>query len=149
QIGDSGRPYDRFRRRGVFSIQKESGKNFAFGGRIFGEGKPKNLNLPETPIYSKKRILYALDLTKGKVPRKNFAVLGWWDMDGIALHQAGVDNTIASCGTSLTELQAKLLSRFSDRIVVNFDPDAAGSAATLRSLDILLEQNFKIRVLAL
>ena len=70
-------------------------------------------------------------------------------MDCIALHQAGIDNTIASCGTSLTESQAKLLARFSDRIVVNFDPDTAGSAATLRSLDIFLEQNFKIRVLAL
>ena len=70
-------------------------------------------------------------------------------MDCIALHQAGIDNIIASCGTSLTELQAKLLARFSDRIVVNFDPDAAGSAATLRSLEILLEHSFKIRVLAL
>ena len=83
------------------------------------------------------------------VRRKNFAILVEGYMDCIALHQVGIDNTIASCGTSLTELQAKLLARFSDRIVVNFDPDTAGSAATLRSLDIFLEQNFKIRVLAL
>jgi DNA primase len=149
QIGDSGRPYDRFRRRVMFPIRNESGKIVAFGGRIFGEGQPKYLNSPETPIYSKSRILYALDLAKDSVRRKTFAILVEGYMDCIALHQAGVDNTIASCGTSLTELQAKLLGRFSDRIVVNFDPDAAGAAATLRSLDIFLEQNFKIRVLAL
>jgi len=149
QTGESGRPYDRFRRRVMFPIRSESGKIVAFGGRIFGEGQPKYLNSPETPIYSKSRTLYALDAARDSVRRKNFAILVEGYMDCIALHQVGIDNTIASCGTSLTELQAKLLARFSDRIVVNFDPDAAGSAATLRSLDIFLEQNFKIRVLAL
>ena len=149
QTGESGRPYDRFRRRVMFPIRSESGKIVAFGGRIFGEGQPKYLNSPETPIYSKGRTLYALDAARDSVRRKNFAILVEGYMDCIALHQAGIDNTIASCGTSLTELQAKLLARFSDRIVVNFDPDAAGTAATSRSLDIFLEQNFKIRVLAL
>jgi len=149
QTGESGRPYDRFRRRVMFPIRSESGKIVAFGGRIFGEGQPKYLNSPETPIYSKSRTLYALDAARDNVRRKNFAILVEGYMDCIALHQVGIDNTIASCGTSLTELQAKLLARFSDRVVVNFDPDVAGSAATLRSLDIFLEQNFKIRVLAL
>ncbi|MCI0421036.1 MAG: DNA primase, partial [Acidobacteria bacterium] len=149
QTGDSGRSYDRFRRRVIFPIRNESGKVIAFGGRIFGEGQPKYLNSPETPIYSKSRALYALDQARDSVRRKNFAVLVEGYMDCIALHQAGIDNAIASCGTSLTELQAKLLARFSDRIVVNFDPDTAGSAATLRSLDIFLENSFKIRVLAL
>jgi DNA primase len=149
QTGESGRPYDRFRRRVMFPIRNESGKIVAFGGRIFGEGQPKYLNSPETPIYSKSRTLYALDVARDSVRRKNFAILVEGYMDCIALHQVGIDNTIASCGTSLTELQAKLLARFSDRIVVNFDPDTAGSAATLRSLDIFLEQSFKIRVLAL
>ncbi|MGH9429574.1 MAG: DNA primase, partial [Terriglobia bacterium] len=149
QTGDSGRPYDRFRRRVMFPIRNESGKIVAFGGRIFGEGQPKYLNSPETPIYSKSRTLYALDVARDSVRRKGFAILVEGYMDCIALHQAGIDNVIASCGTSLTELQARLLARFSDRIVVNFDPDTAGSAATLRSLDIFLEQNFKIRVLAL
>ena len=149
QTGDSGRPYDRFRRRVMFPICNESGKIVAFGGRIFGEGQPKYLNSPETPIYSKSRTLYALDVARDSMRRKGFAILVEGYMDCIALHQAGIDNTIASCGTSLTELQAKLLARFSDRIVVNFDPDTAGSAATLRSLDLFLEQNFKIRVLAL
>lgn len=149
QTGESGRPYDRFRRRVMFPIRNESGKIVAFGGRIFGEGQPKYLNSPETPIYSKSRTLYALDVARDSVRRKSFAILVEGYMDCIALHQAGIDNVIASCGTSLTELQAKLLARFSDRIVVNFDPDTAGSAATLRSLDIFLEQNFKIRVLAL
>jgi len=149
QTGDSGRPYDRFRRRVMFPIRNESGKIVAFGGRIFGEGQPKYLNSPETPIYSKSRTLYALDVARDSMRRKGFAILVEGYMDCIALHQAGIDNTIASCGTSLTELQARLLARFSDRIVVNFDPDTAGSAATLRSLDIFLEQSFKIRVLAL
>ena len=149
QIGDSGRPYDRFRRRVMFPIRSESGKIIAFGGRIFGEGQPKYLNSPETPIYSKSRTLYALELARDSVRRKTFAILVEGYMDCIALHQAGIENTIASCGTSLTELQAKVLARFSDRIVVNFDPDTAGAAATLRSLDIFLAQNFKIRILAL
>lgn len=149
QTGDSGRNFDRFRRRIMFPIRKESGKIVAFGGRIFGDGQPKYLNSPETPIYSKSGLLYALDAARDSVRRKGFAILVEGYMDCIALHQAGIENVVASCGTSLTEPQARLLARFSDRVVVNFDPDTAGSAATLRSLDVFLEQGFNIRVLAL
>ncbi len=149
QTSDSGRQYDRFRRRVMFPIRSESGKIIAFGGRILGDGQPKYLNSPETPIYVKKRTLYALDRAKDAIRRKDFAVLVEGYMDCIALHQAGIENVVASCGTAFNELQAKLLARFTDRVVVNFDPDGAGSKATLQSLGLFLELGFKIRVLAL
>lgn len=143
------RAFDRFRRRIIFPIRSESGKVIAFGGRILGEGQPKYLNSPETPIYSKSRTLYAIDQARDFIRRKGFAVLVEGYMDCIALHQAGVQNVIASCGTSLTEQQAKLLLRYTDRLVVNFDPDMAGADATVRSLGILVENGYNIRVLTL
>ncbi len=143
------RCYDRFRKRVMFPIRNESGKVIAFGGRILGEGQPKYLNSPETAIYSKSRTLYGLYQGREAIRRKNCTVLVEGYMDCIALHQAGIENAVASCGTSLTELQARLLARFTDRIVVNFDPDSAGTAAALRSLNIFLESGFQIRVLAL
>jgi len=143
------RAFDRFRRRIIFPIRNESGKVIAFGGRILGEGQPKYLNSPETPIYSKSRTLYAVDQARESIRRRGFAVLVEGYMDCISLHQAGIHNVIASCGTSLTEQQAKLLLRYTDRIVVNFDPDLAGANATVRSLGILVENGFNIRVLAL
>ncbi len=141
--------YDRFRNRVVFPICNESGKTIAFGGRIIGDGQPKYLNSPETTLYSKSKTLYALSQARESIRRKRFAILVEGYMDCLALHQSGVNNAVASCGTSLTESQAKLLSRFADRIVTNFDPDSAGLAATFRSLNILLETGFKIKVLAL
>ena len=141
--------FDRFRRRVMFPIRNESGKHIAFGGRILGEGQPKYLNSPETPVYSKSRTLYALFQARESIRRKNFAILVEGYMDCIALHQAGIENTVAACGTSLTDLQAKLLARFTDRVVVNFDPDSAGAAATLRSLNTFLENGFVVRVLSL
>ena len=143
------RHYDRFRKRIIFPISSESGKVIAFGGRILGEGQPKYLNSPETPLYSKGRTLYALHQARESVRQQDFAILVEGYMDCIALHQSGVMNVTASCGTSLTEQQAKLLSRFSERVVVNFDPDSAGAAATLRSFNILLESGFAIQVLLL
>jgi DNA primase len=143
------RCYDRFRKRVMFPIRSEGGKVIAFGGRILGEGQPKYLNSPETVIYSKSRTLYGLFQAREVIRRKNFAILVEGYMDCIALHQAGIENAVASCGTSLTDLQARLLARFTDRIVVNFDPDSAGAAAALRSLSIFLENGFRVRVLAL
>lgn len=143
------RCYDRFRKRVIFPIRAENGKVVAFGGRILGEGQPKYLNSPETAIYSKSRTLYGLYQARESIRRKNYAVLVEGYMDCIALHQVGIENAVASCGTSLTEQQARLLVRFTDRIVVNFDPDSAGTAAALRSLNIFLESGFRIKVLAL
>jgi len=145
----SGRLYDRFRRRIVFPISNDSGKVVAFGGRALGDDLPKYLNSPETPIYSKSNVLYHLDRAKEALRQRDFAVLVEGYMDTITVARAGVANVVASCGTSLTETQTKLLGRFTRRVVVNYDPDTAGQAATERSLAILLEQGCDVRVLAL
>ena len=145
----NGRLYDRFRRRVMFPIANESGKIVAFGGRALGDDLPKYLNSPETPIYSKSNILYHLDRAKEALRQSDFAVLVEGYMDAIAVALAGISNVVASCGTSLTEPQIKLLNRFTQRIIVNYDPDTAGQNATERSLTLLLEQGAEVRVLAL
>ena len=145
----SGRLYDRFRRRIMFPISNDAGKIIAFGGRAMGDDQPKYLNSPETPIYSKSNVLYHLDRAKESLRRDDFAILVEGYMDAIAVARAGIANVVASCGTSLAEPQIKLLGRFTRRIVVNFDPDTAGQAATERSLALLLEKEFDVRVLAL
>jgi DNA primase len=145
----SGRFYDRFRRRIMFPISNEAGKVIAFGGRAMGDDTPKYMNSPETPIYSKSNTLYHLDRAKEALRHSDFAVLVEGYMDAIAVARAGIGNVVASCGTSLAEPQIKLLGRFTQRIVVNYDPDMAGQAATERSLTLLLEKEFDVRVLAL
>jgi DNA primase len=145
----SGRLFDRFRRRIAFAIANESGKVVAFGCRALGDDLPKYLNSPETPIYSKSNVLYYMDRAKDAIRREDFAVLVEGYMDAIAVARAGINNVVASCGTSLAEPQIKLLGRFTKRVIVNYDPDAAGQAATERSISLLLEQDFEVRVLAL
>ena len=144
-----GRMYDRFRRRITFPIANESGKIVAFGARALGEDQPKYLNSPETPIYSKSNVLYHLDRAKEALRRSDFAVLVEGYMDAIAVARAGISNVVASCGTSLAEPQIKLLGRFTKRVIVNYDPDTAGQTATERSISLLLEQDFEVKVLAL
>jgi len=145
----SGRLFDRFRRRITFPIANESAKVVAFGARSLGDDQPKYLNSPESPIYSKSHVLYHLDRAKDASRRQDFAVLVEGYMDAIAVARAGISNVVASCGTALAESQIKLLGRFTKRVVVNYDPDAAGQAATERSLTALLEQDFEVRVLHL
>src|SRR6202165_6255208 len=145
----SGRMFDRFRRSITFPIANESGKIVAFGCRALGDDQPKYLNSPETPIYSKSSVLYHLDRAKEALRRSDFAVLVEGYMDAIAVARAGISNVVASCGTSLAEPQIKLLGRFTKRVIVNYDPDTAGQTATERSLSLLLEQDFEVRVLAL
>ena len=141
--------YARFRGRVMFPIWNEAGKIVGFGGRALGEEQPKYLNSPETPLYSKSGTLYALNLAREPIRRQGRAVLVEGYMDCIALHQAGIGNAVAVCGTSLTEDQVRLLGRFTKKVVVNFDPDEAGDSATLRSLALLLQGGFGVRVLAL
>jgi DNA primase len=143
------RYFDRFRRRIIFPIGNESGKVVAFGGRTLGDDQPKYLNSPETPIYTKGRVLYHLDRAGSAIRKLDYAILVEGYMDCIAVASAGIDNVVATCGTSLTEGQIRLLSRYSRRVVVNYDPDSAGVAATQRSLDLLLEEGFEAKVLAL
>ena len=144
-----GRLFDRFRRRITFPIANETGKIVAFGARALGDEQPKYLNSPETPIYSKSNVLYHLDRAKEAMRRQDFAILVEGYMDAIAVARAGISNVVASCGTSLAEPQIKLLGRFTKRVIINFDPDTAGQAATERSVSLLLEQDFEVRVLAL
>jgi DNA primase len=143
------RHFDRFRRRIIFPICNESGKVVAFGGRALGDDQPKYLNSPETPIYTKGRVLYYLDHAGSAIRKLDYAILVEGYMDCIAVASAGIENVVATCGTSLTEGQIRLLSRYSRRVVVNYDPDSAGVAATQRSLDLLLEEGFEAKVLAL
>jgi DNA primase len=145
----SGRAYDRFRRRIMFPIANESGKVIAFGGRAMGDDTPKYMNSPETPIYTKSTVLYHLDRAKESLRQSDFAVLVEGYMDAIAVARAGIANVVASCGTSLAEPQIKLLGRFTRRVIVNYDPDTAGQAATERSIALLLESEFDVRVLSL
>jgi DNA primase len=145
----AGRLFDRFRRRITFPISNESGKIVAFGARALGDDMPKYLNSPETPIYSKSNVLYHMDRAKEALRRQDFAILVEGYMDAIAVARAGISNVVASCGTSLAEPQIKLLGRFTRRVIVNYDPDTAGQAATERSLSLLLERDFEVRVLAL
>ena len=145
----SGRLYDRFRRRIMFPISNEAGKIIAFGGRAMGDDMPKYMNSPETPIYSKSNVLYHLDRAKDALRQSDFAILVEGYMDAIAVARSGMANVVASCGTSLAEPQVKLLGRFTRRVIVNYDPDTAGQAATERSLTLLLEKEFDVRVLEL
>jgi len=144
-----GRLFDRFRRRIMFPIANESGKIVAFGGRALGDEMPKYMNSPETPIYSKSNVLYHLDRAKDELRRSDFAVLVEGYLDAIAVARAGISNVVASCGTSLAVPQIKLLSRFTKRVIINYDPDNAGQLAAERSVSLLLEQDFEVRVLAL
>jgi DNA primase len=144
-----GRMFDRFRRRIMFPIANDSGKIVAFGGRALGDEMPKYMNSPETPIYSKSNVLYHMDRAKEALRRSDFAVLVEGYMDAIAVARAGINNVVASCGTSLAEPQIKLLSRFTKRVIINYDPDNAGQLAAERSVSLLLEQDFEVRVLAL
>ncbi len=136
----------------MFPICTEQGKVIAFTGRTLATDEksgPKYLNSPETPIYSKSRVLFNLDKAKEAIRKLDYAILVEGQMDCITVFAAGLRNVIASSGTAFTEAQARLLGRFSKKIVVNFDPDTAGAAAAERSLALLVSEDFEIKVLTL
>ncbi len=144
--------YSKFRNRVMFPISSEAGKVIAFTGRTLAADEksgPKYLNSPETPIYSKGKVLFNLDLAKEWIKKFDYAILVEGQMDCISVYAAGFHNVIASSGTAFTELQAKLLGRFSKNAVVNFDPDTAGAKATERTLGLLVEEEFTVKVLTL
>jgi DNA primase len=150
--GSAAAMYSKFRNRIMFPIANENGKIIAFTGRTLAKDEksgPKYLNSPETPIYSKSRVLYNLDRAKEAIRKLGYVILVEGQMDCIAVYSAGFHNVAASSGTAFTETQVRLLGRFSKDIVVNFDPDTAGAAATDKSLGMLLEEEFNIRVLRL
>lgn len=144
--------YSKFRNRVMFPIANESGRVIAFTGRTLSTDEkagPKYLNSPETAIYSKSRVLFNLDHAKEAIRKLDYAILVEGQMDCISVFSAGFHNVIASSGTAFTELQARLLGRFSKNVVVNFDPDTAGAKATERTLGLLVEEEFQVKVLSL
>ncbi len=143
--GKTGKIYDRFRGRAMFPIIDVRGTVIGFGGRIMGEGEPKYLNSPESEVFNKRKNLYALNLAKNS--RSEYMILAEGYMDVIALHQAGFDSAVASLGTSLTEEQAHLISKYKSRVIISYDSDKAGRAATERAIDILKKTGIDVRVL--
>ncbi|MGC2696765.1 MAG: DNA primase, partial [Candidatus Angelobacter sp.] len=148
--------YSRFRNRIMFPIANENGKIIAFTGRTLATDEkagPKYMNSPETPIYSKGRVLYNLDRAKEAIRKFEYTIIVEGQMDCIAVYSAGFNNVVASSGTAFSETQVRLLSRFSSsdkkQIVVNFDPDTAGAAATDRSLAMLVQEEFDVKILRL
>jgi DNA primase len=137
---DSGGFYDRFRHRLMFPIRDVRGRMAGFGARVLDpEGVPKYLNSPQTPLFDKGRLLYGLDKARQAIRREDQAVIVEGYMDVIGLHQAEFNNAISSMGTALTEAQLRQLKRYSRRIVLALDADAAGVQATLRGLDVARE----------
>jgi DNA primase len=147
---EDGSVYDRFRNRLMFPIQDASGKIIAFGGRaLAADDNPKYLNSPETPIYKKSSVLYNLHRAKEAMRKEDRAILVEGYMDAIGVTAAGFGPVVASCGTALTDKQVRLIKQHTHRIVVNFDPDAAGSNAAERSVTMLLDEGMQVRILEL
>jgi len=147
---DDGSFYDRFRHRLMFPIHNESGKPIGFGGRALDPGdEAKYLNSAESPIYRKSAVLYNLHRAKEGIRKADRSVLVEGYMDAIGVSAAGVREVVASCGTALTAQHVQALRRHSDKIVVNFDPDAAGANAAERSINLLLDESMHVRIVEL
>ena len=136
---------DRFRNRLIFPIQDVRNRYIAFGGRVLDNSLPKYINSPENIVYSKARNLYGLNIAKNAKLENLLIVEGY--MDVISLHQRGIKNAVASCGTALTEAQGRLLRKYAEKIIISYDSDSAGQAATLRGLEILSNLGCDIRIL--
>jgi DNA primase len=144
---DGGEVVDRFRNRLMIPICRETGSVVAFGGRAMtADQQPKYLNSPETAIYSKSRTLYGLNLSKAGIRKLGYAVLVEGYFDFAQVHQTQAAPAVASCGTALTPAQAHLLRRFTSKVVLSYDPDAAGEGAAARSCEILVAEGFDVNV---
>ena len=146
---DNGRFYDRFRGRLIFPIEDLSGRVVAFGGRALGDDIPKYLNSPESPVYTKGRVLYGMYRTKDSIRNKDYVIIVEGYVDLLSLRDAGVENVVATLGTALTREQVELIRRFTRNVVVIFDPDEAGRHAVERSLKLFLEESMHARVVVL
>lgn len=143
----NGGLYDKFRNRLILPVVDHRGDVVGFGSRVIDNSEPKYMNTTETPVYSKRRVLYGLNLAK-KTKRPNI-ILCEGNLDVVTLHQAGFDNAVASMGTALTAEQIRLLSRYTHELVLCYDNDGAGQQATERALDLLKNTAFTVRVLKL
>jgi DNA primase len=150
--GGQGHLYDRFRKRVTFPISNESGRVIAFTARALDTGEkagPKYINSPETPLYSKGQVLFNMDKARTAIRRDEFALLVEGQMDCISVFLRGIQNVIATSGTAFTEQQVALLRRHTSNVVVNFDPDAAGANAAEKSIALLTEEGFTIKIVTL
>src|SRR5271165_1338729 len=150
--GTLGPLYDRFRKRVTFPICNESGRVIAFTARILESGEkagPKYINSPETPLYSKGQVLFNLDKARTAIRQAEFALLVEGQMDCISVYLRGIQNVIATSGTAFTEHQVNLLRRHTSQVAVNFDPDAAGANAAEKSIALLTEEGFTIKLVTL
>src|ERR1700712_729407 len=150
--GSGGPMYARFRKRITFPINNEQGKVIAFTARALDSDEksgPKYMNSPETPLYSKGQVLFNLDKAKSDIRTLDFALLVEGQMDCISIYMAGVKNVLATSGTAFTEMQVRLLGRFTKNIIVNFDPDTAGANAAEKSIALLTEEDFVVKVVTL
>lgn len=141
--------YDRFRERIIFPIYDLTGGVLGFGGRIYSQGngdRPKYLNSPETELYRKSKSLYGLNLAKDSIRRNGFSIIVEGYLDLVSLHQAGVENVVATLGTALTADHAYLIARFAQKVIIAYDSDAAGKSAMARGEDIFLESGLKVKV---
>jgi len=148
---EGGRSYDRFRGRVIFPVHNLSGKVIAFGARILTKEKdqPKYINSPETEIYHKSNVLYGMFQAKNAIRKEDFCFIVEGYTDVISMHQADVENVVASSGTAFTEEQVKLIRRFTENVTVLFDGDAAGIKAALRGIDLVLKGGLNVRVVLL
>lgn len=143
--GKNGGFYDCFRSRLMFPVIDVRGDVIGFSGRILGDGEPKYMNSPETAVFNKTRNLFALNLAKKS--KCGYIILSEGNIDVVSLHQAGFDSAVASLGTSLTPEQARLISRYTDQVVIAYDNDNAGIKATQRAIGILEKLDLKVKVL--
>ena len=144
---EDGSTIDRFRNRLMIPICRDNGAVIAFGGRALdADQQPKYLNSPETPIYTKGRTLYGLNLSKAAIQKQGFAVVVEGYFDFAQVYQAGMQGVVASCGTALTPQQAQQLRRFTAKVVLSFDPDAAGQGAAAKSCEMLVAEGFGVNV---
>jgi DNA primase len=152
QDGSPGPLYARFRKRITFPIHNEAGRVIAFTARALDSEEksgPKYMNSPETPLYSKGQVLFNLDKARQAIRQQDFALLVEGQMDCITAYMAGIQNVLATSGTAFTEMQVRLLSRYTKRLFVNFDPDAAGANAAEKSIALLTEEDFEVKVVTL
>ncbi|MEP0985584.1 DNA primase [Ekhidna sp.] len=150
-IDKDGKNYDRFRSRVMFPIHNVSGKTIAFGGRKLSstDKSAKYINSPETELYHKSKVLYGMFQGKNSIRKEDNCYLVEGYTDVISMHQAGIENVVASSGTALTESQVKLIRRYSENVTVIFDGDQAGIKASMRGIDLLLEGDLNVKAVAL
>ena len=144
---DGGGFYDTFRNRLLFTISDLHGRAIGFGGRVMDDSLPKYINSPESPVYRKSEVLFGLDLAKKGMREKGSAIIVEGYFDHLALYRAGFSNVVATCGTALTPAHLKLLKRYAERVYMLFDGDEAGRKATVRSMELFLDEGFPARVI--